>query len=75
MMGTWIQQIAQSWLVYRLTGSPFLLGLTAFSSQFPILVLAPLARSAQRPLRPQASARASRRASSCSRPRRWQPSL
>jgi MFS family permease len=43
MLGTWIQQIAQSWLVYRLTGSPFLLGLTAFSSQFPILVLAPLA--------------------------------
>lgn len=42
MVGTWIQQIAQSWLVYRLTGSPFLLGATSFASQFPILVLAPL---------------------------------
>jgi MFS family permease len=42
MIGTWVQQIAQSWLVYRLTGSPFLLGVTSFAGQFPILLLAPL---------------------------------
>ena len=42
MIGTWVQQIAQSWLVYRLTGSPFMLGLTSFVGQIPILFLAPL---------------------------------
>lgn len=42
LIGTWIQQIAMAWLVYRLTASPFLLGLTAFAGQFPILLLAPL---------------------------------
>jgi MFS family permease len=42
MIGTWVQQIAQSWLVYRLTGSPFMLGLTSFAGQIPILFLAPL---------------------------------
>ncbi len=42
MIGTWVQQIAQAWLVYRLTGSPFLLGLTSFAGQIPILFLAPL---------------------------------
>ncbi len=42
LIGTWIQQIAMIWLVYRMTGSAFLLGLTAFAGQFPILVLAPL---------------------------------
>src|SRR5207302_6648908 len=35
--------VAQSWLVYRLTGSATLLGLVGFASQFPILVLAPIA--------------------------------
>jgi len=42
LLGTWIQQVAMSWLVYRLTGSAFLLGLTAFASQIPILLFAPL---------------------------------
>ena len=42
LIGTWIQQIAMSWLVYRMTGSPFLLGLAAFAGQIPILLLAPL---------------------------------
>ena len=32
-----------SWLLYRLTASPFLLGLIAFSSQIPSLLLSPLA--------------------------------
>ena len=42
LVGTWIQQIAMAWLVYRLTGSAFLLGLAAFAGQFPIFLLAPL---------------------------------
>jgi MFS family permease len=40
-VGLWIQQIAMSWLVYRLTGSAFLLGLTGFASQIAILFVAP----------------------------------
>ncbi len=39
MSGTWMQQTAQGWLVYRLTGSAALLGLTAAASQAPALVL------------------------------------
>ena len=34
-MGTWLQLIATSWLVYRLSGSTFLLGLGAFAMQIP----------------------------------------
>jgi len=36
LIGTWIQQIAMSWLVYRMTNSAFLLGLIGFSSQICI---------------------------------------
>lgn len=43
LVGTWIQQVALSWLVYRLTGSAFLLGLVGFASQVPIFLLAPIA--------------------------------
>ena len=42
MIGTWMQTVAQSWLVYRLTGSSVLLGMVAFASQIPVLLLAPL---------------------------------
>lgn len=42
-MGTWITRVATSWLVYRLTGSVLLLGLVAFASQIPTLILAPFA--------------------------------
>jgi MFS family permease len=42
-VGTWLQMIATSWLVYRLSGSTFLLGLAAFALQIPFLVLGPLA--------------------------------
>src|SRR5689334_10378868 len=38
-----MQSVAESWLVYRLTGSAALLGVTAFCSQIPIFVLAPIA--------------------------------
>jgi MFS family permease len=43
ILGTWIQTVAMSWLVYRLTGSATLLGLTAFLAQVPQLVVSPLA--------------------------------
>lgn len=42
LCGTWMQSMAQAWLVYRLTGSPLLLGVTEFLSRAPILVFAPL---------------------------------
>lgn len=41
MIGTWVQQVAQAWLMYRLTGSAFHLGLITFCSQAPILCIAP----------------------------------
>lgn len=43
LVGTWMQQVAMSWLVYRLTGSAFLLGLVGFVSQIPTFLLAPVA--------------------------------
>ena len=41
LIGTWMTRVATSWLVYRLTHSPFLLGLASFASQIPILFLTP----------------------------------
>lgn len=40
-VGTWIQGTAQSWLVYRLTGSAFYLGLISFAGSLPSLIFAP----------------------------------
>ena len=37
-VGTWMQQVAQSWLVYELTQSSFYLGLDYFFGQLPILL-------------------------------------
>ncbi len=42
LVGTWMQTIAQSWLIYRLTGSSVLLGLLGFVGQIPILLLSPI---------------------------------
>ena len=42
LIGTWIQQIALSWLVYTLTRSAFLLGVVGFSSQIGMFVLSPV---------------------------------
>ncbi len=42
LIGTWMQNIAQAWLVYRLTGSSLLLGLVGFAGQIPIFLFAPL---------------------------------
>jgi MFS family permease len=43
LIGTWMQQVAVGWLVYRLTGSAFLLGLVGFVALGPGFVLAPFA--------------------------------
>ena len=43
LIGTMIQQIAVSWLVYRMTNSVFLLGLVGFAGQFPTFVITPFA--------------------------------
>ena len=42
LTGTWMQSVAQSWLIYRLTGSAALLGAVGFTSQFPVFLLAPV---------------------------------
>lgn len=38
LTGTWMQSVAVSWLVYRLTGSSLALGLTGFASHIPVFV-------------------------------------
>jgi len=43
LIGTWMQNVAQSWLVYRLTGSSLLLGTVSFAGQIPVFPIAPLA--------------------------------
>jgi MFS family permease len=43
LSGTWMQTVAQSWLVYRLTHSEFLLGTAIFCSQIAVFALGPLA--------------------------------
>src|SRR6476646_1076256 len=42
LIGTWMQNVAQAWLVYRLTGSSLLLGSVGFASQFPVMLASPL---------------------------------
>ncbi|MBN1894523.1 MFS transporter [bacterium] len=42
LVGSWMQAMAMSWLVYRLTHSAFLLGVIGFSSQIPSFFLAPV---------------------------------
>jgi MFS family permease len=37
LIGTWMQRIAQSWLVLQLTNSPFLLGLVGMLQWLPVL--------------------------------------
>src|SRR5215471_13965645 len=43
LIGTWMTRVATSWLVYRLTRSPFLLGMVSFAGQIPTFFLGPLA--------------------------------
>jgi MFS family permease len=42
LIGTWMQSMAQAWLVYRITGSSLLLGSVGFASQFPVFLVAPI---------------------------------
>lgn len=43
LIGTWMQLIAMSWLVYRLTNSAMLLGVVGFVGNLPSLLIAPFA--------------------------------
>jgi len=43
LLGTFVQNLALGWLIYRLTDSSFLLGLIGFAGQIPSLVLTPFA--------------------------------
>jgi MFS family permease len=43
LIGTWMTRIATSWLVYRLTKSPLILGTVGFAGQIPTFLLAPIA--------------------------------
>src|SRR5579864_1955032 len=42
LIGTWMDNVAEGWLVYRLTGSSLLLGVATFAGQIPVFLLAPL---------------------------------
>ena len=41
LIGTWMQYVAMSWLVYKMTNSAFMLGVVGFSSQIPTFILSP----------------------------------
>src|SRR5437879_4446255 len=43
LVGTWLTRVATSWLVYRLTGPAWLLGVVGFAGQIPTFLLAPFA--------------------------------
>ena len=43
LIGTWMQQMALSWLVFRLTNSVYMLGVVGFASQAPTFLLTPFA--------------------------------
>ena len=43
LIGTWMTQVATSWLIYRLTNSAWLLGFVGFSGQLPAFFIAPFA--------------------------------
>lgn len=43
LIGTWMQQIAMSWMVYRLTSSELMLGLVSFAGNIPVIIFAPIA--------------------------------
>jgi MFS family permease len=42
LTGTWMQTVAQAWLVYRMTKSALLLGSVGFASQIPVFLVAPI---------------------------------
>ena len=50
LIGTWMDNVAEAWLVYRLTGSSLKLGTVGFCSQIPVFLFAPLGRNRRGPL-------------------------
>jgi MFS family permease len=42
LIGTWMDTVAEAWLVYRISHSSLLLGIASFASQIPVFILAPL---------------------------------
>jgi len=42
LTGSWMQSVAQSWLIYRLTHSEFMMGAVMFATHIPVLLLGPL---------------------------------
>lgn len=42
LIGTWMDNVAEGWLVYRLTQSSLLLGVATFAGQIPVFLLAPV---------------------------------
>src|SRR5579863_3022248 len=42
LIGTWMDTVAEAWLVYRLTHSSLLLGVASFAGQIPVFLLAPI---------------------------------
>src|SRR3982751_3907719 len=42
LIGTWMQTVAQSWLIFRLTHSSFLLGIVSFAGQIPVFLVSPI---------------------------------
>jgi MFS family permease len=42
LIGTWMDNIAEAWLIYRLTGSSLKLGTVGFCSQIPVFLFAPI---------------------------------
>lgn len=53
LIGTWMQTVAESWLTYRLTGRPSMLGLATFCSLVPVFLLSPLGGAVSDRVRPQ----------------------
>ncbi|MCL2154690.1 MAG: MFS transporter [Leptospirales bacterium] len=43
LIGTWMQNIAASWLIYKLTDSEFMLGIASFLGLMPVFIFSPLA--------------------------------
>lgn len=43
LVGTWIQQVAMSWLIYSLTKSALLMGIIAFTGSVPSIIVSPFA--------------------------------
>ncbi len=62
-IGTWMQIVAQNWLVLTLTESAFFLGLDVFLQQLPIMLftliggVSPIATTAARPCSPRSTCR------------------